>query len=126
VRWTLFAAAGGAIGALGRAGVAELVPRSTGEFPWATLIVNLIGCLAIGVAARRLSPRSGAWPFAVTGVIGGFTTYSTFANETRDLLAEWPIVAIVYVVVTVAAGYACVEIGLRSPGTVAPVERSRR
>ena len=127
VRWILFAAAGGAIGALARAGVAELVPRSDGEFPWATLIVNVVGCLAIGVAARRLSTRGNAWPFVVTGVIGGFTTFSTFANETRDLFAaERPIAAFVYVAVTVAAGYACVAIGLHSPGTMAPVERSRQ
>ncbi len=124
MRWLLLAAVGGAIGALARAGIAELVPYSTGEFPWATLLVNVVGCLAIGAAARRLHPVWASWRFGVTGVIGGFTTYSTFANETRDLLdAGRPVVALTYVTVTVAAGLACVDIGFRS---VEAIESARR
>lgn len=119
VRWLLLAGAGGAIGALARAGVAELIPRSTGEFPWATLVVNLIGCLAIGVAARRLSPIGDAWRFGVTGMIGGFTTFSTFANETRDMFdADRPLVALAYVALTVTAGLVCVELGFRATEVV--------
>jgi CrcB protein len=119
VRWVLLAAAGGALGAIGRAGVAELAPTTAGTFPWATLIVNVIGSVAIGVASLRFSPISDAWRFAVTGVIGGFTTFSAFANETRELLdADRPVIALVYVAATLTAGLLAVEIGFRATWTV--------
>lgn len=124
MRWALLAGAGGAIGALGRWAVAELIPRAGGAFPWATLIVNLVGCLAIGFAARRLSPLGDAWRFGVTGVIGGFTTFSTFANETRDLLdAAEPLTAFVYVTVSIGAGLVCVDLGFRGAGVIERAER---
>lgn len=127
MRWLLLAGAGGAIGALGRAGIAEIVPHSAGEFPWATLLVNVIGCLAIGAAARRLSPLGDAWRFAVTGVIGGFTTFSTFANEVRGLFDEnEQVLALVYVTVTVAAGLVCVDLGFRGAPGLWPPGRGRR
>ena len=114
----LLAGAGGAVGALARAGVAELIPRASGEFPWATLLVNVVGCLAIGAAARRITPISDLWRFGVTGVIGGFTTFSTFANETRDLLGQRnPITALVYIGASLAAGLVCVEFGFKAAKT---------
>lgn len=124
MRWLLLAGAGGALGALGRAGVAELVPRSAGGFPWATLIVNVIGCCAIGVAALRLSPISDGWRFGVTGVVGGFTTFSAFADETRDLIgSDRPTLALVYVAVTLITGLLAVELGFR---TTLTIDRRRR
>lgn len=113
MRWLILAGTGGAIGALGRWGIAELVPRSFGGFPWATLIVNIVGCVAIGVAARRLSPTSDEWRFVVTGLIGGFTTFSTFANETRELLEARPAIAVVYVAASVGIGLVAVDAGFR-------------
>ena len=57
-----------------------------GGWPWATLAVNLVGCVAIGIAARRLRVGTVAWAFVVTGVLGGFTTFSSFAVEVDQLI----------------------------------------
>ena len=103
-------ALGGAIGATGRWSVAELLDAATtphvpGTWPWATLVVNVIGCLLIGLAARTLSTGSVAWTFAVTGVLGGFTTFSALAVELNDLAdADRLAVAVLYGAVTLAAG----------------------
>lgn len=86
MRSLLIVGVGGAVGAAGRWGVGELIPGSDGGFPWATFIVNVVGCLAIGLATRWLVRGSDAWLGAVVGVLGGFTTFSTFAVETRGLL----------------------------------------
>ena len=76
----LLAALGGALGALARWGVAEALPASPGGWPWATLLVNLTGCLLLGVLLAVLAARSPepAWPrpFLAVGVLGGYTTYS--------------------------------------------------
>ena len=59
--------------------------NSTG-FPWGTLMVNLCGSFAAGVAEAHFA---GAWrTVAVTGLLGAFTTFSSFAAETRQLLEE--------------------------------------
>jgi CrcB protein len=103
-------AAGGAIGATGRWAVAELLdgagtPHVPGTWPWATLAVNVIGCLLIGMAARTLSTGTVPWAFAVTGVLGGFTTFSALAVELNDLAdAERLPLAVLYGAVTLAAG----------------------
>lgn len=83
-------ALGGAIGASARWSVAELVQALTDTpppdaFPWATFVVNVTGALLIAVAAARLIRGSTAWAFAVTGVLGGFTTMSALAIELNDL-----------------------------------------
>ncbi|WP_078857249.1 CrcB family protein [Streptomyces sp. NBRC 109706] len=85
-------AAGGALGALARFGAGRLWPTATGAFPWTTLAVNTVGCLLIGclmVAATGLWPaRPLLRPFAGTGVLGGFTTFSTYAVDARGLFAD--------------------------------------
>jgi fluoride exporter len=53
----VLAAAGGAIGALARAGVAEAIPRGPVEWPWGTLAVNLAGCLLLGALLAALAVR---------------------------------------------------------------------
>ncbi len=83
--------------------------------PWATLTVNIVGCLAIGAVAGSAVIAAGpAWlrPFLITGVLGGFTTFSALALETGLLLdAGRVLVAAGYVVVTMAAGLAAVRLG---------------
>ncbi|MFF6996271.1 fluoride efflux transporter CrcB [Streptomyces sp. NPDC008313] len=83
-------ALGGALGATARYGAARLWPVEPGGFPWTTLGVNAVGCAVIGVfmvvitdawAAHRL-----VRPFFGTGVLGGFTTFSTYAVDTQRLL----------------------------------------
>lgn len=103
-------AVGGAIGATGRWAVAELVgsldaAHVAGTWPWATLIVNVVGCLLIGIAARNLAVGTTAWAFAVTGVLGGFTTFSALAVELNDFAdADRLPLAVLYGAVTLAVG----------------------
>ena len=112
-------AAGGAIGATARWAVAELVdavgtPHAPGSWPWATLVVNVVGCLLVGLAARRLHIGTRAWAFAVTGVLGGFTTFSTLAVELNDFAdAERLPMAVLYGAVTLAGGVAATFVAHR-------------
>lgn len=113
----LAAAVGGALGALGRWGVSEALPHDPGGWPWATLLVNLSGCLALGLLIGLVLARSpgSPWlrPFLGTGVLGGFTTFSAFAVETVQLTdAGRPLVAAAYVLVSVAGGVAASALGL--------------
>ncbi|MGW3867490.1 fluoride efflux transporter FluC [Streptomyces sp. NPDC005047] len=84
-------ALGGATGASARYGAALWWPTAAGGFPWTTLVVNAAGCAVIGVfmvvisdvwAAHRL-----VRPFFGTGVLGGFTTFSTYAVDVQRLVA---------------------------------------
>ncbi len=103
-------AVGGAIGASGRWFVAWAVDamasvHQAGTWPWATLIVNVVGCVLIGVAARRVDRNTTAWAFVVTGLLGGFTTFSALAVELNDMAdAERLPLAVLYGAVTLAAG----------------------
>ncbi|MEU8436183.1 CrcB family protein [Streptomyces sp. NPDC029216] len=87
-------AAGGALGAAARYGVALLWPAGSGGFPWATFWTNAVGCALIGVLmvliseGGRRSPHPLLRPFAGTGVLGGFTTFSTYAVDFSRLLDE--------------------------------------
>ena len=112
----LLAALGGALGALARWGVATALPHSAGGWPWATLLVNLTGCLAFGALTAVLTARSPeppwARPFLAVGVLGGYTTYSAFAVETIELVdAGEPILAAGYVLVSVVGGVLAVACG---------------
>jgi CrcB protein len=111
-RTMLLVGVGAAVGAGARWSIAEVIDTRPGALPWATLLVNVVGCLAIGVAARRLRPATDAWFLAVTGALGGFTTWSTLANEVRGLADDGhALLAVAYLAVTVAAGLVAVEIG---------------
>ena len=107
----VLAAAGGVIGATARWGVGEAIASEGAGFPWNTLAVNLVGCALIGLAARRLRRGSDAWYALVTGVLGGLTTFSAFAHETRTLLADGrPTTAALYVVASVIGGVGAAEV----------------
>ncbi|MEV4439430.1 fluoride efflux transporter CrcB [Streptomyces sp. NPDC049577] len=81
--------AGGAIGAVARHGAGLLWPTAPGHFPWTTLLINALGCALIGVLLVSIAERPTAHrltrPFLGTGVLGGFTTFSTYAVETQQL-----------------------------------------
>ena len=121
MRIWLAVAVGGALGALARwlvgEGVLSIAPSSA-VFPWSTLLVNVVGCALIGLLAPLVA---GARPWVaglvVTGFLGGFTTYSAFAEETFILLDRGDSMGIMlaagYVVVTIAATSAAVALGLR-------------
>jgi CrcB protein len=120
-------AVGGAVGAGLRFGAssvwhngsdANLVWR-TGEaaFPWTTLLVNVVGCFLMGVLTVTLKERfTGAPrllnPLLGTGVLGGFTTFSSYTDDARRLFEnDQPGSALGYIVLTVAAALAGVALG---------------
>lgn len=76
-------AVGGALGSVGRFALSSWLP--TREFPWATLLVNIVGCFALGALLLPSGMEHGARLFVAVGVLGGFTTLSTFGAETVDL-----------------------------------------
>ena len=86
-------------------------------FPWATLTVNVVGSLLIGLISGLLARHGGSAAetiraFAVVGFCGGFTTFSTFSNETFRLIesSQW-LSAAAYVSLSVLAGLAAVFVG---------------
>ena len=113
----LAVALGGGIGAAGRYGLDRLIERrSFSVFPWSTFTINVSGCLVIGfliatVVDRDVGPswlRVGL----VLGVVGGYTTFSTFAQETLDLLEESrPLLALAYAAGSVSLGVVAVVVG---------------
>jgi CrcB protein len=88
---------GGAIGTGARFGMSALAVRLWGEtFPWGTIIVNVTGCLAIGVVAATgneggLMASPAFRQFFMIGVCGGYTTFSSFGLQTLNLAqnGEW-------------------------------------
>ncbi len=109
---------GGFIGAIARYGLSGLVQRSAAlsSFPYGTLAVNMLGCLLIGVAVGLVDSRQlfGAdfRLFALIGLLGGFTTWSTFGYETFALLRDADYLrALLNVAVHVVLGLALVWAG---------------
>ncbi len=96
----LYVAFGGSIGAVLRAVVANLFQTETqSSFPVATLIVNVLGCVLIGViAALCLGPLASnkefIRSFVMIGLLGGFTTYSTFALDSVTLFQNHKFIAL--------------------------------
>lgn len=108
-------AAGGALGSLARWGVDQVVAGSS--YPWATFLINVSGCLLLGVLMAFVldvwAHRRYLRPLLGVGFLGGFTTFSTFALETRHLVvSSHALLAVVYVVGSVAAGFAAALTGL--------------
>lgn len=84
-------AVGGVIGALARYGLAEAFPHDPGQFAWSTFSANVSGCLLIGVLMTMISH---VWtksrlvrPFLGVGVLGGYTTFSTYAVEIEEAVS---------------------------------------
>ena len=80
---------GGILGGLARIGLSSLVALVAGErFPWGTLAVNLSGAFAIGALAGSAIGASSLGLFLMTGVLGSYTTVSTFSLQTLFLLEQ--------------------------------------
>ena len=98
-------ALGSALGGVARHVIARLWPMVPGTWPVATMSVNIVGSFAIGLVAALTARDSGetARLFWMTGVLGGFTTYSAFALETVTLASAGAAGrAALYVAATVA------------------------
>jgi CrcB protein len=109
----MLVAAGGALGSLARYGVARLWPAAPGGFPVPTLTVNLVGSFAIGLLYIWLSARAGnvdaARLFWMTGILGGFTTYSAFALEST--LLGFSATGITYLLTTIVGCFVAAWLG---------------
>jgi CrcB protein len=87
-------ALGGAIGSVGRFWLALVVARLTGpDFPWGTILINILGSCLIGwlaglAVSGRMPHADSLRAFAMAGVCGGFTTFSSFSLQTVELLRE--------------------------------------
>lgn len=119
---TVNVALGGAAGAvlryqLGRTMTRALGPQAMTAFPWATLTVNVLGGLAMGVLAGYLA-RQGAggeqWRLLIgVGLLGGFTTFSSFSLELMLLIERGqPAAALSYALISVIASLAGLYLGL--------------
>ncbi|MFG1649734.1 fluoride efflux transporter FluC [Micromonospora sp. NPDC049275] len=109
-------AAGGVLGALGRAGLQHAAPHTPTGFPWATFGINVSGCLLIGVLMATLGHLGGGHPlvrpFLGVGVLGGFTTFSTYAVDIQQaLVAGAPGTASAYLAATVLGALVAVGLG---------------
>ncbi len=118
-RWDvlLVIAAGGALGSLARWGTSLAVPHDAGPFAWSTWIVNVAGALLIGVLMVLVIDlgTDGRYlrPFVGVGILGGFTTFSTYMLDTRDLIAhDRPLAALGYVGSTLLVGLISVFLGI--------------
>jgi fluoride exporter len=114
----LAVAAGGAIGSVGRLLAASAFGHALGTaWPWGTLVVNVAGGFAIGLLAGLMAVHWSASPelrgFLITGLLGGFTTFSAFSLEVMMLIERnaWGSAA-TYVVASVALSLAAAFAGL--------------
>ncbi|MFF7391824.1 fluoride efflux transporter FluC [Streptomyces scabiei] len=108
-------AVGGGVGAAARHGAALLWPTGTTGFPWTTFWVNVVGCFVIGLFMVAVTET---WtvhrlvrPFFGTGVLGGFTTFSTYVVDIQRLIEEGrPETALGYLAVTLLAALTAVRV----------------
>ncbi|WP_020388019.1 fluoride efflux transporter CrcB [Kribbella catacumbae] len=124
-------AGGGAVGASARYLIGLGWPAPAGSLPWATMVINLVGCALIGVLMVLVSE---VWvgqrllrPFLGTGVLGGFTTFSTYAVDLQQLIADrHPITAVTYLLATVIGAIAAVWAATHATRALVRRRRNRR
>ncbi|WP_299529289.1 CrcB family protein [uncultured Streptomyces sp.] len=130
--WPVLAAvsAGGALGTAARYAATLAWPTAPDAFPWTVFAVNVTGCALIGVlmalvAERAVPAHPLVRPFLGVGVLGGFTTFSTYAADVSKLLARQEVLtALAYAGATVAAALGAVWAA--TTATRAAVDRGRR
>lgn len=119
---------GGVLGALARYGISLALPTETGRFPWGTFLVNMSGSAALGFLLILLIeqfPRGHlARPVLGTGVLGAYTTFSTYAVEAVLLVRAGHVAtALAYVLTTVVGGLIAVWSGMTGARVVMRAER---
>jgi len=112
-------AMGGMVGASARYGIARWLPARPDGFPWATFWTNALGSLLLGlllvVLIERFASARLLRPFVATGVIGAFTTMSTYQVETALLLRDGhPLLAVGYGLGSVTVGLGLAYAGVRA------------
>jgi fluoride exporter len=115
---TGWVAAGGAIGALARVALATWLPSAAGSFPATTFLENVVGAFLLATLLTLLTERTGSDPavrlWLCTGMLGAFTTYSTFATDLARLVVGGHVaVAAGYATATLAAGFTAGVLGIR-------------
>ena len=116
IKTLLAVGAGSFLGGAGRYLVSLAMKSVSKGFPWATLVVNLVGCFFIGllwgVFSKNGTEGSNWSLFLTVGLCGGFTTFSTFSKEALVMLQGgnvWGFAG--YVAISVVAGFALVALG---------------
>jgi CrcB protein len=107
--------AGGFLGAIARAEIAQAIPVRAGHWPWATFTVNILGAFLLGYFTTRLQERlplsSYRRPLLGTGFCGGLTTFSTMQVELLGMLdAGDVLLALAYSALSVTLGFAAVAV----------------
>ena len=107
---------GGILGTGLRLATDAVLPHTDAQFPWSTLIINIVGSFALAVLVARVWPSAPAWLRSGlgTGLLGSFTTFSALIVSLFTLTqAGEPLLALVYLVVSLAGGLAAALLGLR-------------
>jgi len=117
IRQLILVGLGGGIGSIFRFLVSRMIPFAQGSFPWATFIVNITGCLIIGLLIGLSFKHSfldeDMKLLFVAGFCGGFTTFSTFSLENVHLYQSGNYLALfLYISLSVIIGFAAVLLGL--------------
>ncbi len=136
-RVLLVVALGGGLGALARYGIGRLLPTTPGHFPYGTFLINVLGCALIGVlmvlVTEAYSSNPLLRPFFGTGILGGFTTFSTYTNEFRGLLRPGTVpLAVAYLAGTLVCALLAVSLAtwltrriVRKPATEPELSEAR-
>jgi CrcB protein len=115
----LLVAVGGALGSIARYGAGVLVGQIwSATFPLATMLINIVGSCAMGVFIGLITRTTPTWQsdarlFVAVGILGGFTTFSSFSLDTISMLERGEVgPALLYVLVSVIVGIAALYGGL--------------
>ena len=115
IKSLLLVGAGGALGSIARYAVSMLFAHFAICSHWATLLVNVVGSLLIGLSIPLFS--NGAYLFAVVGFCGGFTTFSTFTSQALQLFqAGERLMAVAYITASVLVSAIMVLVGMYLAG----------
>jgi CrcB protein len=121
--------AGGVLGALARFGLTSAFPAAAGHFDWAVFGINVGGCFVIGLVIVLITESRRAnhllRPFLATGVLGGFTTFSTYVvGMQHDLSAAAPRTALAYGAGTALAALTAAWVGVQAANALVNARRA--
>jgi fluoride exporter len=132
-RWDVLAviAAGGALGSAARYGAGVLWPHDPSQIAWSTFTVNVVGGFVLGMLMVFVTdvwaPHRYVRPFLGVGVLGGFTTFSTYMLDTHALVAAGRVpAALGYLLGTLVLGLGAVWLGIGAGRAAAGLPRAER